>query len=61
MIAADVFTKLDVELKPNPSRTVIRPFSFGYPSAFDRTPTRAQDVARRVMSLDEPSCAASTR
>lgn len=53
MIAADVFTKLDVELKPNPSRTVIRPFSFGYPSAFDRKPTRAQDVARRVMALDE--------
>jgi len=54
MRAADVFTKLDVELKPDPSRTVIRPFSFGYPPAFDRTPTRAQDVARRVMSLEEP-------
>ena len=52
MIAADVFTKLDVELKPDPSRTVIRPFSFGYPAAFDRKPTRAQDVARRVMALD---------
>ena len=52
MIAADVFTKLDVELKPDPSRTVIRPFSFGYPAMFDRNPTRAQDVARRVMALD---------
>lgn len=52
MIAADVFTKLDVELKPDPSRTVIRPFSFGYPSAFERKPTRAQDVARRLMALD---------
>ncbi|MEG3165800.1 glycoside hydrolase family 130 protein [Sphingomonas sp. PB2P19] len=52
MLAADVFTKLDVELKPDPSRTVIRPFSFGYPSAFDRKPTRSQDVARRVMELD---------
>ena len=52
MIAADVFTKLDVVLKPDPSRTVIRPFSFGYPSAFDRKPSRAEDVARRVMELD---------
>ena len=34
MIAADVFTTLDVELKPDPSRTVIRPFGFDYPSAF---------------------------
>ncbi|SFP80746.1 glycoside hydrolase family 130 protein [Sphingomonas rubra] len=52
MIAADVFTKLDIELKPDPSRTVIRPFGFGYPSAFERKPTRAQDVARRLMALD---------
>ncbi|WP_230480746.1 glycoside hydrolase family 130 protein [Sphingomonas sp. Leaf21] len=52
MIAADVFTKLDIELKPDPSRTVLRPFSFGYPEAFDRQPTRAQDVGRRVMALD---------
>ena len=34
MNAADVFTTLDIELKPDPSRTVIRPFSFGYPAAF---------------------------
>ena len=55
MKAADVFTKLDVELKPDPSRTVIRPFSFGYPSAFaEGRPTRAQAVAARVMALDEP-------
>ena len=53
--AADVFTKLDVELKPDPSRTVIRPFGFGYPAAFERKPTRAQDVARRVMDLDTAS------
>lgn len=52
MIAADVFTTLDVELKPDPSRTVIRPFSFDYPSAFDQKPTRAQDVAARVMATE---------
>jgi predicted GH43/DUF377 family glycosyl hydrolase len=52
MIAADVFTTLDTVLKPDPARTVIRPFSFGYPAAFDKTPTRTQDVAARVMALD---------
>ena len=52
MIAADVFTTLDTVLKPDPARTVIRPFSFGYPAAFDKTPTRTQDVAARVMALE---------
>ena len=53
MIASEVFSKLDVQLKPDPSRTVIRPFSFGYPSAFEgKGPTRAQEVAARVMALD---------
>ncbi len=53
MEAANVFKKLEVELKPDPSRTVIRPFSFSYPEAFaaDR-PSRAQKVAQRVMALD---------
>lgn len=54
MNAADVFTKLDVELRPDPARTVIRPFNFGYPKAFgdDRTP-RQQAVADRVRALDD--------
>jgi predicted GH43/DUF377 family glycosyl hydrolase len=54
MHAADVFTKLDVELRPDPSRTVIRPFGFGYPAAFqaDR-PSRLTAVARRVLALDQ--------
>ncbi len=54
MNAADVFTKLDIELKPDPSRTVIRPFDFEYPQAFaaDR-PTRVEEVTRRVFALDE--------
>ena len=51
MIAADVFTTLDVELKPDPSRTVIRPFSFVYPDAFTQEPTRIEDVAARVLAL----------
>ena len=53
MKAADVFTTLDLELKPDPSRTVIRPFSFGYPSAFaDGRPPRSEAVAQRLLSLD---------
>ncbi|WP_419809445.1 glycoside hydrolase family 130 protein [Sphingomonas sp.] len=54
MNAADVFTKLDIELKPDPARTVLRPFGFGYPAAFadEGRPTRAQAVAGRLMALD---------
>ncbi|MEN2786994.1 glycoside hydrolase family 130 protein [Sphingomonas qilianensis] len=52
MQAADVFTKLEIELKPDPSRTVIRPFSFDYPEAFraDR-PSRAAAVLQRIEGL----------
>ncbi len=55
MEAADVFTTLEIELKPDPSRTVIRPFSFAYPEPFgnDR-PKRMQQVADRLLSLDKP-------
>jgi len=54
MDAADVFTKLDCELHPDPARTVIRPFHFAYPEAFadDRVP-RLQMVARRMLGLDD--------
>ena len=53
MNAADVFTKLDIVLKPDPSRTVIRPFSFGYPAAFDDgRPSRAEAVVQRLLALD---------
>ncbi|MEO5866262.1 MAG: glycoside hydrolase family 130 protein [Sphingomonas sp.] len=53
MKAADVFNKLDIELKPDPSRTVLRPFSFEYPQAFAAgRPARSHEVVRRVLSLD---------
>ncbi|MBJ6123280.1 glycoside hydrolase family 130 protein [Sphingomonas mollis] len=53
MNAADVFTTLDTELKPDPSRTVIRPFSFGYPAAFaGDNPPRPEVVVDRVQALD---------
>jgi hypothetical protein len=51
MEAADVFTTLDVELKPDPARTVIRPFGFSYPAAFSEgRPTRSEAVAARLMA-----------
>jgi hypothetical protein len=53
MKAAEVFTKLGIELKPDPSRTVLRPFSFDYPAAFSEgRPTRSEEVAARLMALD---------
>lgn len=54
MEAAEVFTHLDLELHPDPARTVIRPFHFAYPDAFahDR-PARMQQVIDRVLSLDD--------
>jgi predicted GH43/DUF377 family glycosyl hydrolase len=53
MQAAEVFTTLDVELKPDPSRTVIRTFNFGYPEAFrDGRPPRPQAVLQRLQKLD---------
>jgi hypothetical protein len=53
MEAADVFTKLPLELKPDPARTVIRPFGFGYPEAFAAgRPTRMRQVVDRLFALD---------
>ena len=53
MKPSDVFTKLDLELRPDPSRTVIRPFGFTYPDAFaeGRTP-RMRAVVDRLLALD---------
>lgn len=53
MDAAEVFTKLDCELHPDPARTVIRPFHFAYPEAFaEGQASRLQRVAQRIRSLD---------
>jgi predicted GH43/DUF377 family glycosyl hydrolase len=54
MQASDVFTKLELELHPDPSRTVIRPFRFAYPDAFaEGKPSRMQAVVDRVLAQDE--------
>jgi predicted GH43/DUF377 family glycosyl hydrolase len=52
MEAADVFKKLPLELKPDPARTVIRPFGFGYPDSFkEGRPPRMEQVADRLLGL----------
>ena len=43
----------DVVLKPNPSRTVVRPFEPGYPNGFDGGRTRTDETVELIVSLDE--------
>lgn len=43
----------DVVLKPDPSRTVVRPFEPGYPQGFDTGRTRTDETVELIMSLDE--------
>ena len=43
----------DVVLKPNPSRTVVRPFEPGYPQGFDHGRTRTSETIELIMGLDE--------
>lgn len=53
MEAADVFTKLECELHPDPSRTVLRPFHFAYPQAFaGKQNSRLQMVVQRILELE---------
>lgn len=54
METADVFTKLDLTLGPDPSRTVIRPFSFASPKEFaEDRPARIQELIKRFLRLDD--------
>ena len=47
-------TVLPLMIEPNPARTVIRPFDFGYPSAFaEELGSRRAIVAHRVLDLAE--------
>lgn len=49
---AAALRRLDIRLDPDPSRTVIRPFEFGYPRAFAQgVEPRAQAVVARVLAL----------
>ncbi len=42
----------DVVLKPDPSRTVVRPFEPGYPKGFDSGRTRTVETVELIRSLD---------
>ncbi|UVO51751.1 glycoside hydrolase family 130 protein [Sphingomonas sp. SUN019] len=44
----------DVTLRPDPSRTVVRPFEPGYPAGFDQGETRTQEVVDMIVALDAP-------
>ena len=43
----------DIVLRPDPSRTVVRPFEPGYPKGFDGGTTRTQEIVERILSLDD--------
>ncbi|MES3100570.1 glycoside hydrolase family 130 protein [Sphingomonas faeni] len=42
----------DVVLKPDPSRTVVRPFEPGYPTGFDKGRTRTEETIDLILGLD---------
>ncbi len=49
----DLLTFSDLHLRPDPSRTVIKPFSVDYPEPFrDAGPPRTKTVIDRVLALD---------
>ena len=50
----DIMTHSPVMLRPDPSRTVIRPFDLSDPKGFDDQPaTRPQRITARILALDE--------
>ena len=48
----DLLKHSDVMLKPDPSRTVVRPFSPEYPSAFSNLGQRSSVIVERILSLE---------
>lgn len=50
-------TFLDTVLRPNPARTVIRPFEPSYPERFGGARTRTQETIDFILSLDEAELA----
>ena len=43
----------DIVLKPDPSRTVVRPFEPGYPHGFDQGRSRTEDTVELIVGLDQ--------
>ncbi|MDY7523413.1 glycoside hydrolase family 130 protein [Sphingomonas sp. 10B4] len=57
--AYPILDHADVILRPDPSRTVVRPFSLEYPKAFQvEGQSRTQAIVDRVMTLDAAGLAA---
>jgi predicted GH43/DUF377 family glycosyl hydrolase len=53
-VPADLLTRSDLILKPDPSRTVIRPFAPDDPEGYiDKAHPRAQRITDRILALDE--------
>jgi predicted GH43/DUF377 family glycosyl hydrolase len=44
-------------LRPDPSRTVVRPFEPGYPRGFDTGRTRTQEILEAILALDDDELA----
>ncbi|HKX22428.1 MAG TPA: glycoside hydrolase family 130 protein [Rhizorhapis sp.] len=62
MIGQDILTYSSVILRPDPSRTVIRPFEPGDPPAFaDKNHPRAQRIADRILGLSDAELEAELR
>ncbi|WP_174296622.1 glycoside hydrolase family 130 protein [Sphingomonas bacterium] len=62
MATTDLLQHSDVILRPDPSRTVVRPFDLGYPGRFaDAGPSRTQVIVDRITSLDEARLDAELR
>ena len=58
----ELLTSTAVTLRPDPSRTVVRPFSPEYPAPFaDPAHPRAQKIVDRILALDEAAVAEERR
>jgi predicted GH43/DUF377 family glycosyl hydrolase len=54
MKGTDLMTHLGVILRPDPSRTVVRPFEPGYPDGYgDKDVPRVRRIVERILTLDE--------
>ena len=52
--SAPIFDHHDLVLRPDPARTVVRPFQLDYPSAFQvEGHSRAEAIVARVLTLDD--------
>jgi predicted GH43/DUF377 family glycosyl hydrolase len=53
MAIDDIFTRHDLTLKPDPARTVLRPFTPADPVPFERLPPREHRLVRSILALDD--------